>query len=93
MSFLEKLNGREENTRMIKVKLFGIARDIVGAGSLEVSENINSVDELLVYVRNEYPDFTRLNSLLVAINEAYAEPGDTINENDVVALIPPVSGG
>ena len=78
---------------MIKVKLFGIARDIVGQNTLELDSTYTSVNELLEQVRSEYPEFVKLTSLLVAINEEYAEMDDPINENDVVALIPPVSGG
>ena len=93
MFFQEILSGRAENTAMINVKLFGIARDIVGESTLKVAEDINNVAELLEYIRATYPDFVKLTSLLVAVNEQYAELTDRIQENDEVALIPPVSGG
>ena len=91
--FLAILNGRGESTDMIRIKLFGIARDIVGQGTLEVDSGIRNVGELLDRLRTDYPEFNKLTSLLVAINEEYAELTDPVNENDVVALIPPVSGG
>ena len=86
-------SGRAENIKMVKVKLFGIARDIVGESTLEINEPVGTVEGLLEHVKTTYPEFVKLTSLLVAINEEYAEPTATISENDVVALIPPVSGG
>lgn len=35
----------------------------------------------------------RLASVRVAVNEAFADAGEPIRPGDVVALIPPVSGG
>jgi molybdopterin converting factor subunit 1 len=78
---------------MIRIKLFGIARDIVGQGSLVIESGVSNVGELLAKVQADYPEFNRLTSLLVAVNEEYAELTDPIKENDEVALIPPVSGG
>ena len=78
---------------MIKVKLFGIAKDIVGTSTLNIVHQISTVDELLVYLKAEYPDFEKLTSLLVAVNDEYALPETEINNNDEVAIIPPVSGG
>ncbi len=78
---------------MIKVKLFGIARDIVGSSTLELDKAGGTVADLLTKVKTDYPDFVKLTSLLVAVNEEYAEMDAPINENDEVALIPPVSGG
>ena len=77
---------------MIKVKLFGIARDIVGSSSLDV-EHAGTVAELIEKVKSNYPGFSKLTSLMVAVNAEYAELEDKINNNDEVALIPPVSGG
>ena len=78
---------------MIKVKLFGIAKEIVGSSSLEISVPISTVDELLEHLKVKYPEFGKLTSLLVAINDEYALPGAEINKMDIVAIIPPVSGG
>ena len=78
---------------MIKVKLFGIAKDIVGSSNLEIAVQISTVDELLDYLKVQFPEFKKLTSLLVAINDEYALPGAIINKLDEVAIIPPVSGG
>jgi molybdopterin converting factor subunit 1 len=78
---------------MITVKLFGIAKDIVGNSTLTISQEITSVDGLLAHLRSEYPSFQKLTSLLVAINDEYALPDAELKSTDEVAIIPPVSGG
>ena len=78
---------------MINVKLFGIAKDIVGSSSLHIDQEISTVNDLLAYLKTEYPPFEKLTSLLVAINDEYANNTAKIKSEDEVALIPPVSGG
>ena len=78
---------------MISVKLFGIAKDIVGSSTLKIEQDLGTVDELLDYLKFEYPAFKDLTSLLVAINDEYANTTANINSEDEVAIIPPVSGG
>jgi molybdopterin synthase sulfur carrier subunit len=78
---------------MISVKLFGIAKEIVGASSLKIEKEIFSVKDLLGYIKLEYPAFNDLTSLLIAINDEYATMESSIESGDEIALIPPVSGG
>ena len=78
---------------MISVKLFGIAKDIVGSSTLNIEQELSTVDDLLSYLKSKYPAFKDLTSLLVAINDEYADTVTEINSGDEVALIPPVSGG
>lgn len=77
---------------MIKVKLYGIAKDIVSSSFLEIEANI-SVKSLKENIIRSYPAFTSLRSVLIAVNDEYALDEQMIMENDDVALIPPVSGG
>lgn len=78
---------------MINVKLFGIAKDIVGSSTLKIEQDLGTVDQLLDYLKFEYPAFKDLTSLLVAINDEYANTTANIKSEDEVAIIPPVSGG
>ena len=78
---------------MITVKLFGIAKDIIGSSTLNIEHELGTVEDLLKYLKSEYPKFKELTSLLVAINDEYANNTAIINSEDEVALIPPVSGG
>ena len=44
-------------------------------------------------VLNAYPQFEKLNSLAIAVNNEYADDDLIITPQDEVVLIPPVSGG
>ena len=79
---------------ILTITAFGIARDILGAMKyeLEVSEGITS-GELLSKLSDQFEDFSKLNSLLLAVNEEYANDDLVLQEGDDVVLIPPVSGG
>ncbi|SNR51635.1 MULTISPECIES: MoaD/ThiS family protein [Hymenobacter] len=78
----------------LKIALFGIAREIVGQSSLEVSApEGQSVQGLLEGLREQYPALGRLSSLAVAVNNEYAPDDVALSERDEIALIPPVSGG
>lgn len=78
----------------ISVLLFGIATDLLNTSSfeLEVVENI-SVGKLKLLLQEEYPQLTKINTYAIAVNESYATDETTLKEKDVVAIIPPVSGG
>src|SRR5256714_5861964 len=79
----------------VRVLFFGAARDAVG------SEEINfdlATDSTVATARNQlivaYPglqDFGK--SLLLAVNQEYAEPDSEVHEGDELAVFPPVSGG
>lgn len=78
----------------IRVITFGIARDILGTGNLEITlPEGATVDTIQHYFRAQYPALSRLSSLMIALNAEYADGATVVRENDEVALIPPVSGG
>ncbi|WNW01033.1 molybdopterin converting factor subunit 1 [Tenacibaculum sp. HL-MS23] len=78
----------------INVLLFGIATDLIGSSSLTIelpiSCNVTSFKELLT---KQYPELKQMSSYAIAINESYATDETIIKENDIIAIIPPVSGG
>lgn len=77
----------------VKIKNFGIARDILGGREVELVLNGNSVGDLRNQLYTAYPELKKLNSLFIAINLEYAVDEFVLTEKDEVALIPPVSGG
>lgn len=81
---------------VMEIFLFGIAKDIVGKSSLDLStleEKPNSVKELILFLNDSYPGFTKLTSLAVAVNGEYAPQEQHLHAKDEIAIIPPVSGG
>jgi molybdopterin converting factor subunit 1 len=76
-----------------RIKTFGITKEILGAKEVHFEMNGNTVGELRDALSNEYPDIKSLNSLMIAINNAYADDKTILSEVDEIALIPPVSGG
>ncbi len=82
------------------ILLFGITKDIVGSASLSMpsssefgAKKNKTVGELKEYLGRNYPALSKLSSLAVAVNNAYAEDDTIIDNFDEIALIPPVSGG
>lgn len=77
---------------MIKVMLFAHFQEKVGQESLEINYSSMTVKELKEVVGINY-NLGSLEHVMVAVNEEYALDQDFIHSGDVVALIPPVSGG
>jgi molybdopterin converting factor subunit 1 len=78
----------------IKILFFGITADFAGSNSnaLTCEEN-TTIKELKKTLVTSYPDLKNINDFAIAVNEEYAENDTVLKENDVVAIIPPVSGG
>ena len=78
----------------IQVLFFGITTDLIGDSmiNLTVSEN-TTVDNFKSHLKETYPQLQNLDSYAIAVNENYADNNLILSENDVVAIIPPVSGG
>ncbi|TCW56577.1 molybdopterin synthase subunit MoaD [Bacillus thuringiensis] len=77
---------------MIRVLLFAHLQEEVGTSELQIEKENITVAELKAVVAREY-NVPVSAPIMVAINEEYANEDDTIRDGDVVALIPPVSGG
>jgi molybdopterin converting factor small subunit len=78
----------------INILAFGIAKDIFNSASIAVEINNDATVYNLKYLlEQQYPRLKQLKSYMVAVNNEYALPGDTIHERDEIAVIPPVSGG
>ena len=75
------------------IKAFGITRDIVGSRETIFELEGNTVGSLRQALRKHYPALDGIRSLMIAVNNAYAEDELSIGESDEIALIPPVSGG
>ncbi len=78
----------------IQLLFFGITTEITKKNEMQFEI---SNDETVLSLRNKlaelYPKLNDFKQYAVAINMEYAEDSSVIKPNDVVALIPPVSGG
>lgn len=79
----------------MKVKLYGMAKEALGQAtlSLENTADIRSVKDLKERLRRDYPAFSQLPPVGIAVNMEYARDTDLVNEQDELVVIPPVSGG
>jgi molybdopterin synthase sulfur carrier subunit len=78
----------------INILAFGIAKDIFGGQTISMElANDASVSNLKYALEKKYPKLKQLASYMIAVNNEYALPGDSIHPSDEIAIIPPVSGG
>lgn len=78
----------------ITVLFFGISSDLIEENQLEVTlEKAMSVADFKDYLQEKYSSLDKINTYAIAVNESYATNDVMIKANDVVAIIPPVSGG
>ena len=78
----------------LTILLFGISTDLIGEKSIFFSVSPGTtVSEFKILILEKYPQLSQINSYAIAINESYASNETVLKENDMVAVIPPVSGG
>lgn len=78
----------------VSVLFFGIAKDIAKSNSIEMEVNDKStLEELKNTLIEIYPEFVSINDFSLAVNETYIEGEYFLKAHDVIAIIPPVSGG
>ena len=78
----------------IELLLFGIVKDVIGNSTLnfDVPKN-TSIDFFRTNLIEKYPKLANYKSFSIAVNESYVLDTYQLKENDIVAIIPPVSGG
>ena len=76
----------------IRIKAFGMAREILG-GTTEIDFEGITVKDLRDELHALYPALKSLASIMVAVNQQYAPDDIHLNATDEIVLIPPVSGG
>ena len=78
----------------IQLLFFGITTDLVGENSMsfEVPENC-CIQDLKTELISQFSSLKNINDFAIAVNEEYATNELQLKSGDVVAIIPPVSGG
>lgn len=79
----------------VRILLFARLRDLLGTDSVELdSSDIESVGDAYRILRARHPELEAFSrSLLVAVNQEFADWDTPVREGDELALFPPVSGG
>ncbi|MEH7180742.1 molybdopterin converting factor subunit 1 [Neobacillus vireti] len=77
---------------MNKVLFFAHLRDAVGEEFLKVDAAGKTIRELKEELAAGY-DLPKLDTVMTAVNEEFAQDDEVIQEGDEIAFIPPVSGG
>lgn len=77
---------------MNKIMFFAHLRDAVGEEFLLLNAVGKTIADLKVEVASTY-GLQKMDSVMVAINEEFATNEEIIQDGDVIAFIPPVSGG
>lgn len=78
----------------IKVLFFGITKDLTGTSETSVSlTNEATVKDFKEILNREFGNLSNIDSYAIAVNETYAKEDTVLRSNDIVAIIPPVSGG
>ena len=76
-----------------KIIAFGITKDLLGGREASIEINGQTVGALRTALNERYPQLLNLRSLLIAVNNDYADEDVVLIHSDEIALIPPVSGG
>ena len=75
----------------VKVLFFGSLEDVVGVKEKDFSGPKTS-DSLLKILKSDYPELNN-KTFQVAVNQQIINQNTTLNNGDVIALLPPFAGG
>jgi molybdopterin converting factor small subunit len=75
----------------VKIKLFGQLADIIRQHELSV-ENVTDTDSLINEMKEQYPAMASVKFML-AVDKKITRENVLLKEGNVVALLPPFSGG
>ncbi len=79
----------------LTVRFFATLKDRVGASTIKIDlPDSASVDTLISALVKEHPALEpSLSTLIVAVNQEFADKDLTLTPDDEIVLFPPVSGG
>lgn len=77
---------------LIKILLFAGLQEEIGTDSLNMDCKECTVLEVKNYVLSNFP-LVDLQQVITAVNEEFSNEDDKVISGDVVAFLPPVSGG
>jgi len=82
--------------RTVTLLYFAAVKELVGAGEarLTLPGDVRTIGDLSSHLEQTEPKLAgRLGTVRFAVNESFVSPDALVSDGDVVAVIPPVSGG
>ncbi|MHA0855427.1 MoaD/ThiS family protein [Paenibacillus sp. CMAA1364] len=76
----------------MKVLLFAHLREEHGSESISLDLESMTVADMLVEFQRRYPNLT-IGQSMIAVNEQFVGQDYPLHPDDIIAFIPPVSGG
>lgn len=77
---------------MIKILLFAHLQEEIGKDELLMDTDECTVQQVKNYIHTNYPT-VNLHQVMTAVNEEFSFDEDVVKDGDVIAFLPPVSGG
>jgi len=78
----------------VKVLYFSQAKDKIGKNEEEIEFEGKTLKDLVDVLVNKYPNIEDIfKRSIFAVNESYETIDYNLQDNDTIAIIPPVSGG
>lgn len=77
---------------MIKVLFFAHVKEKAGKHEAVIEQSRMTVEQVRAHLNDAY-GINDSDRVMIAVNEVYADDSQEIMSGDVVAVIPPVSGG
>ena len=82
-----------DNSINIKILYFAALQEITGCSSEKLSVHVDSTPETVYQTLKSQYDLPNKNRLKVAINDCFCSWESTLNNDDTIVFIPPVTGG
>jgi molybdopterin converting factor small subunit len=79
----------------VSVRLFAVLKERAGRGEIALSNVPDEIDVagLKREIARRHPELGDLSSVAAAVGTQYAADDTRVRAGDVIALLPPVSGG
>ncbi len=78
---------------LVNIKYFAALKDSTNIGHESIETKSKTANDLFEELHNKYNFSIDKKYIKVAINESYQSFDSTLNPNDTIVFIPPVTGG
>lgn len=75
----------------VKILLFGHLVDVLGVSSI-IIENMHDTDQLVKHLHARYPQLAEV-PYAIAVDMNFITENTSLQHDDIIAILPPYSGG